>query len=212
MALAIAVVLDGNYFIACFVAGISAGYFVRGTSQNYTRFAETLTQVLSLVVIMFVGAKLVDLRSGITWRIVLYAVLSLTLVRMLPVAVAMWRDGLQRQSLLFLGWFGPRGLASIVLALIVVNALADIPHRETIVTVVVVTVSLSVFLHGISAIPLIVWYGRTVERLDPGAPEKRAVDEIPVRAGWLHQVGHADQRVTTWEARRGAHHGKRKRR
>lgn len=202
LALTLATRLGGNYFIASFVAGVALGFFVQDFSQHRSGFSETLTHLLSLVVFLFLGAKVVELWTSITWQIVLYAALSLMVVRMLPVAAAMWGTGLQGESLLFLGWFGPRGLASIVLATIFVGNLPDIPHAETVITTVTVTVSLSVLLHGISAIPLVVWYGRRMERLLPESPENRPVDEIPFRLGWSHLAAQSDQRVSGWEARR----------
>ena len=88
-----------------------------------------------------------------TWQIVLYAVLSLTLVRMLPVAIAMIHSGARTPTVGFLGWFGPRGLASIVFAVIVVEE-AHLPGTATILATTYVTIGLSVIAHGITAAPL----------------------------------------------------------
>jgi NhaP-type Na+/H+ or K+/H+ antiporter len=85
--------------------------------------------------------------SSITWQVVVYAALSLTMIRMIPVALSMIGSGLQPPSVLFLGWFGPRGLASIVLAGLVVES-SGIPGAELIVTVVTITVGISAFAHG----------------------------------------------------------------
>jgi sodium/hydrogen antiporter len=90
-------------------------------------------------------------------------VLSLTLVRMLPVAVAMLGSGARRPTVGFMGWFGPRGLASIVFAVIVVEE-SDLPHEELIVLAIYLTVGLSVFAHGLSAAPLADRYARWYER------------------------------------------------
>jgi NhaP-type Na+/H+ or K+/H+ antiporter len=204
LALAFAAYLGGNQFIACFVGGVALGFFMQTFSQPLTGFAETLTNLLSLVVFLFVGARIIALWQAITWEIVLYALLSLTLVRVLPVAIALQGSGLRRESILFLGWSGPRGLVSIVLGLIVVAVLFDIPHRTTIAATVVTTVSLSVVLHGISGLPLVSWYGRRMEALGAGAPENRPVAEIPFRFGWSHLAAHSDERVAEWEARRAA--------
>jgi NhaP-type Na+/H+ or K+/H+ antiporter len=91
--------------------------------------------------------------SQIGIREIVYAVLSLTIVRMVPVAIAMLGSGARAPTVLFVGWFGPRGLASIVFAVVVVEG-GGLPHTSTLVTAIVVTVALSVVLHGVSAAPL----------------------------------------------------------
>jgi NhaP-type Na+/H+ or K+/H+ antiporter len=203
LALTLTFYLKGNYFIACFVGGATLGVFVGDFSPQHSGFAETLTHLLSLVVFLFLGAKVVELWAVITWPIVLYALLSLTVVRMLPVAAAMWGKGLRWESLLCLGWFGPRGLASIVLATIVVGSVSGIPHSETIIATVAATVALSVVLHGVSAIPLIVWYSFRMERLHADSPEYQPVEEIPFRLGWFSSiVEQTDRRISAWETRR----------
>jgi NhaP-type Na+/H+ or K+/H+ antiporter len=202
LALTLASYLNGNYFIACFVGGAALGFFVRDSSSQISGFTETLTHLLSLVVYLFLGSKVVELWSPTAWPVVLYAFLSLTFVRMLPIGVAMWGKGLRWESLFCLGWFGPRGMASIVLATIVVGSLSGIPHAETIITAVTITVALSVILHGISAIPLVAWYSRRMKGLHAESPEFRPVEEIPFRLGWSSVARHSEQRVSDWEARR----------
>ena len=98
-----------------------------------------------------------------TWQLVLYAVLSLTIVRMAPVAIAMWGTRARPPTVGFLGWFGPRGLASIVFAVIVIDESA-LPHEALIVHAIYFTVGLSVLAHGISAAPLADRYARWYER------------------------------------------------
>ena len=98
----------------------------------------------------------------VSWQIALYAVLSLTLVRMLPVAIAMIRTGARRPTVGFLGWFGPRGLASIVFAVIVVEE-AHLPGADTILLTTYLTIGLSVLAHGITAAPLAKRYARWYE-------------------------------------------------
>ena len=107
--------------------------------------------------------------------ILLYALLSLTVVRMLPVAVSLIGTRLNLASVLFLGWFGPRGLASVVLGLIYLKEKADLPGEELIILAVVATVLLSIFAHGISAIPATRWYAGQIESLDASAPELATV-------------------------------------
>jgi NhaP-type Na+/H+ or K+/H+ antiporter len=96
---------------------------------------------------------LVPAFESVTWQVVLYAVLSLTLVRMIPVGIAMVGTGARRPTVAFLGWFGPRGLASIVFALLLVEG-GGLPNDDLILVVTFVAVGLSVFAHGISAAPL----------------------------------------------------------
>ena len=113
---------------------------------------------------------------------VIFAVLSLTVVRMLPVAVAMLRTRLKPATVLFMGWFGPRGLASIVLGLIFLESEVHLTYENTIVVAVAATVLLSIFAHGVSALPGIKWYAQQIENLDESAPElQETVSVIPGR-------------------------------
>jgi sodium/hydrogen antiporter len=109
--------------------------------------------------------------------IVLYAVLSLTAVRMVPVALACLKSGLDRDTVLFVGWFGPRGLASLVFALLALEELGEAADEA--VAVIGVTVFLSVLAHGVSAAPLAARYGRAAAARgpEPGGP----VPDLPVR-------------------------------
>ena len=153
--LSVAYVASGNYFIACFVAGMMTAWVLRDYGERHSRFSETAEHMLSLVVLLILGTEFVERLPSLDWRIVLYALLSLTLVRMVPIAIAMVGKKLHWQSVLFLGWFGPRGLASIVLGTLVLVRVPGIPHTETIALVVMTTVVFSVVLHGASAIPLV---------------------------------------------------------
>jgi NhaP-type Na+/H+ or K+/H+ antiporter len=92
------------------------------------------------------------------WQVVLYALLSLTVIRVVPIFVSLTGTGESVPSKLFLGWFGPRGLASIVFAIIVINA--EVPGAEFLALVVTCTVFLSLVAHGMSANPLAKWIGR----------------------------------------------------
>ena len=106
----------------------------------------------------------------------LYAVVSLTVVRVAPVALALAGSGLSRATVLFMGWFGPRGLASIVLGLVYLEHEAKLPGEPVIYRAVMTTVLLSVLAHGLSASPGIALYARRLEFLGPGAPEHAPVD------------------------------------
>jgi NhaP-type Na+/H+ or K+/H+ antiporter len=115
----------------------------------------------------------------LTWKLALYAVLSLTVVRMLPVAIAMLGTRARAPTLGFLGWFGPRGLASIVFAVIVVEE-SNLPHENLIVLAIYLTVGLSVFAHGLSAAPLANRYARWYEKhpRDKAPPMESAPTDV----------------------------------
>ena len=110
--------------------------------------------MLAAVTFMVFGAVLLGPALGdLTWQIALYAVLSLTVVRMLPVAISLLGTGARRPTVGFLGWFGPRGAASIVFALLVLEE-EGLPHENVVLTTAFVTVGLSVLAHGVTAAPL----------------------------------------------------------
>ena len=118
-----------------------------------TLFLEEAGDLLGAATFVLFGAvMLVPVLDDLTAGIVVYSVLSLTIVRMLPVALAMLGSGARRPTLAFLGWFGPRGLASIVFAVILVEE-ADLEHAPVLLTTIFFTVGLSVLLHGLSATP-----------------------------------------------------------
>ncbi|MEZ5169365.1 MAG: cation:proton antiporter [Acidimicrobiia bacterium] len=165
--------IDGNGFIAAFVAGLVVGNVTRDVCSGIFDFTEEEGQLLALITFMIFGGAFVGPTLGeLTWQVALYAVLSLTLIRMVPVALALAGAGLRRDTVAFVGWFGPRGLASIVFGLLVLES-ADVPAHEEIFTVVTWTVLASVFAHGLSAVPLSDLYGRRVEAAaeEPGMAE-----------------------------------------
>src|SRR4051794_38936845 len=160
LAYGIAVALDGSGFIAAFVAGLVFRLALRRDPAELNRLTEEIGSVLNGVTFVLFGAILLGpALTELTWPLVLYAVLSLTVVRMLPVAIAMWGSHARRPTLGFVGWFGPRGLASIVFAVIVVGE-SELPHEHLIVLAIYLTVGLSVLAHGLTAAPLAGRYGR----------------------------------------------------
>jgi NhaP-type Na+/H+ or K+/H+ antiporter len=163
LAYGIAVALGGSGFIAAFIAGAIFGALVDRESEQASRLSEELGGLLGGVTFLIFGAALLGpALEHVSWQIALYAVLSLTLVRMLPVTVAMFGTGARTPTVAFIGWFGPRGLASIVFAVIVVEE-AHLPGAETILTATYVTIGLSVIAHGITAAPLARRYARWYE-------------------------------------------------
>lgn len=143
--------LGGSGFIATFVGGLTFGRLVLASYPDIANFAEDLAEVLTMVAFMIFGGLLLQPHLGeFTWEMLLYALLSLTLVRMLPVAISMIGTGLRPPTVLYMGWFGPRGLASLIFAAIVIEEV-DIPATDLMVNIVILTVALSILLHGITA-------------------------------------------------------------
>ncbi len=124
------------------------------------------------------------------WRDLVFAVLALTVVRMVPVGLALVGSGFDRATVAFVGWFGPRGLASVVFGLIAVDSM-DPAAAQVVLGVVVVTVALSVLAHGVSASPLAHRYGARTEELHPERPEHRHAPELPIRQ--LRSTRHAPE-------------------
>jgi NhaP-type Na+/H+ or K+/H+ antiporter len=179
IAWALADQIGGNGFIAAFVGGLVVGPTVERVGEQLLRFTEAEGQLLNLSVFFVFGVLVIGLIQPLSWQVALYALLSLSVIRMLPVAVSLAGTHLRSVSVLFMGWFGPRGLASIVLGLIVVSEAPLLAGREEIELVVALTVLFSVLLHGITAAPLSATYARRVEEMAADAPEKRGAAEPP---------------------------------
>ena len=146
--------VGGSGFIACFAGGLLFGGLVKQHKDELLLAAEGAGKSLALLTWVVFGAVVIATTfDTLTWRSVAYAALSLTLVRMLPVFLSLLGSGIDSRGKLFMGWFGPRGLASIVFAVIVIGA--NLPGRETLVTTVTVTVFLSIVLHGLTAMPFV---------------------------------------------------------
>jgi NhaP-type Na+/H+ or K+/H+ antiporter len=151
--------VGGNGFIAAFVAGGAAGMAAGALRERVLQFTEEEGELLNLAVFFIFGVFAAEALSAATWPMLAYGVLSLTVVRMLPVAVALIGLGLRPSTIAFVGWFGPRGLASIILALVVIEEEPELTGIDAIFLVVTVTVLLSVFAHGLSAAPLTQRFG-----------------------------------------------------
>ena len=177
--------LGGSGFIAAFVGGGVFGFLRRRFAGEIEQLLEELGGVLdSLTFLVFGAVLLVPAVETIGGAGVVYAVLSLIVIRMLPVAVSMLGTGARRPTLAFLGWFGPRGLASIVFAAIVVEE-ADLPHTDVIVSTTLVAVAFSVLAHGVSAAPLVRRYVAWYESHPPEhAPAMERVPTADQR--WRH--------------------------
>ena len=176
---ATSVALHGNGFIAAFTGGLAFAA-AGGPAVKLVPFVEETGAMLSLLVwLMFGVVAVVPALRDLTWQAVLYAVLSLTVIRMLPVAVALARARLGRPAVLFVGWFGPRGLASVVFGLLALEDLTE-PAARPALTVITFTVLLSVLAHGLTAGPLASRYGPRLTP-PPGAAAPAGLAEIPAR-------------------------------
>jgi NhaP-type Na+/H+ or K+/H+ antiporter len=182
-----AVALGGSGFIAAFVAGLTFRLALGRDPEDINELSEQVGNVLNAVTFILFGAILLGpALEELSWQIVVYAALSLTVVRMLPVAVAMIGSHARPPTLGFLGWFGPRGLASIVFAVIVIEE-SSLPHEHLIVLTIYVTVGLSVLAHGLTAAPLAARYGRWYEShpRDQAPPMESAAAELTRARGPL---------------------------
>jgi NhaP-type Na+/H+ or K+/H+ antiporter len=159
--------VGGNGFIASFVFGIVAGnLFNPPEGESIYSFAKVeYTGLLLMTYIFFGMVMLVPALKNINLTVVVYALLSLTVVRMLPVALSLIGTKLKPITVLFTGWFGPRGIASILYFLTVLNR-HDIAGVDVIYDVVMITVFISVIAHGVSAAPLANWYGKRITELE----------------------------------------------
>lgn len=161
LAFAVAEACHGNGFIAAFVAGLTYGNLHVNYSKFLHEFTETESQFLAYLTFFLFGSLILpEAIPHITGPIILYACLSLTLVRMLPVALSMLGMKLGLATTAFMGWFGPRGLASVLFALLILEDL-HVAQAEFVQTVVATTVLLSVILHGLTAAPLSKKLGQT---------------------------------------------------
>jgi len=179
LAYAGAEMVGGNGFIAAFVCGLTLGNTARDICECVHDFGEAEGQLLTLLVFLLFGAVILpDVVTELAPRHLAYALLSLTLVRMIPVGLSLLGSGLMPASLGFIGWFGPRGLASILYMLIVVEE-GHFEAGHQIEAVVALTVLISTVAHGISAFPLASRYGAYVARVDAETPDV-ASEHVPV--------------------------------
>ena len=179
-----AVELGGNGYIAAFVAGTafaSAQADVERT-QASLELTDQVSALLGYAVWTLFGITIsTHLDLLVRWQTLLFAVLSLTVLRMVPVALSLLGSGLRVPTVLFVGWFGPRGLASVVFALIAFESLGSDPDVTTVLGVIATTITLSVVFHGISAAPWARLYGAWAQRTEPEVETRGAVEPVPVR-------------------------------
>ncbi len=172
--------VGASMFIAAFVAGLAVQVGFRDAGKHSVEFAENWGQIFNLGIFFLFGIVVARNLALVEVRHVIFAVLSLTVLRMLPVAIALIGARLSAATVLFMGWFGPRGLATIVLVLVYLEEDLKTPGEQTIRMAAIVTVFLSILAHGLTAMPGIRLYGRALARLPKDAAE---FDEAPAIRG-----------------------------
>ena len=174
--------VSASMFIAAFVAGLAVQVGFKEAGTHSVEFTEGWGQLLNLSIFFLFGMVV-----GRDWNLfngnfLIYAILSLTVVRMVPVAISLIGTRLNRATVLFMGWFGPRGLASIVLGLVGMEQGLHQSGESTVKLAVIVTVFISIFAHGLSAMPGIALYARKIRQMPPTALEKLHTTQIePVK-------------------------------
>ena len=156
---AIAQELEGSGYIAAFSGGLLFGHLIKEHKHKIILPTEGLGEIMALLTWMLFGAIVIgNAWHEFTWLMVIYALLSLTIVRMLPILLCLGRTGEALPAKLFLGWFGPRGLASIVFVVIMLDH--NLPHGNFIAMTVFCTVFLSLIAHGMTAKPMSNWISK----------------------------------------------------
>jgi NhaP-type Na+/H+ or K+/H+ antiporter len=168
--------VGASVFIAAFVAGLAVQVRFKEAGRHSVEFTEEWGQLLAFAVFFLFGLMMARAWPELNVAAGVYAILSLTVVRMLPVAIALTGTRLSRATVLFMGWFGPRGLASIVLGLVYLEQEAHLPGEPALRIAVMMTVLLSIFAHGLSAAPGIDLYARRLATMPAAAPEHENVE------------------------------------
>lgn len=186
LAFALAEVIGGNGLIAAFSAGLTLGNTARPICQCLHDFGEAEGQLLELLIFMIYGATMViPALQSMTWQTGVYALLSLGVLRMVGVALSVVGLGLRVDTILFLGWFGPRGVASLLYGLLMLQRHSlQTSTSNTLFNIMVITVLISIFAHGLTAYPGSYWYGHRMAEASPESPELKPVGEMPTRVSW----------------------------
>ena len=167
--------VGGSMFIAAYVAGLAVQIGFKEAGKQSVEFTEGWGRLLDFFVFFLFGMFVALALNRFNLAFALYAVISLTAVRILPVAISLIGTRLSAASVIFMGWFGPRGLASIVLGLVYLEQESHLPSESLISTAVMATVLLSIFAHGVSTLPGIKRYAGKIAGLDTAAPEFLAI-------------------------------------
>ncbi|MGO9374154.1 MAG: cation:proton antiporter [Syntrophobacteraceae bacterium] len=167
--------IGASMFIAAYVAGLAVQIVFKEAGEQSLEFTEGWGELFNFFVFFLFGMFAARALHQVNLTYIAYGVISLTAVRMLPVVVSLIRTRLSTATVIFIGWFGPRGLASIVLGLVYLEQESHLPGELVIQVAVMVTVFLSVFGHGFTTLPGISLYVRKIAALDTAAPEHQAV-------------------------------------
>jgi NhaP-type Na+/H+ or K+/H+ antiporter len=183
LAYGVAELVGGNGFIAAFVMGMTAANTTKkeDTEMLY-EYAEVEVQGLMMLTFMIVfGAVMLPLAlDQFDGTMLLYAVLSLAVIRLLAVGIGLIRTKVKPVTTVFVGWFGPRGIASIIYIFTVLDE--DLPGESLIYNIVMLTVFISIFAHGVTAAPGAKWYAKRVEGVvESEGTEMQEVPEMPLR-------------------------------
>lgn len=178
----VALEVGGNEFIAPFVAGLFVKLRFEHAGEEMEGFSEAWGQSLNYLVFFVFGTVAFSQLGSISAEAWIYGALSLTVVRVVAVGASLIGAGVQRSSMLFMGWFGPRGLASIVLGLLLIKQHAVIPGQSVIEHAVIATVLLSIFAHGATTAVGIDRYAAQVSELSTDAPERARVTGLVTSA------------------------------
>ncbi len=197
------IALGGNGFVAAFIAGIIFGAVTRNRLAESADYTETTGTLLSLFVWTIFGAAIVAPAAllAFDWHVIVYAVLSLTLIRMLPVALSLLGLRFRRDTVGVMGWFGPRGLASVIFGLLAFDELvAASKEAGLLASIVTWTILLSVLAHGLSARPVASWYARRLTSAPADAPELVDVPEMRIRTDVLLSAARRERQNPTSES------------
>jgi NhaP-type Na+/H+ or K+/H+ antiporter len=181
-----ALALEGNGFIAAFVGGMTFGAVDHQRAAEAVKYAEKTGVLMTFAVWFIFGAAIAPILvfDDFTWQPIVYALVSLTVVRMLAVAISLLGKKMHWSTLLFIGWFGPRGLASVVFLILALESLGEAGVDTSLLFATAGwTILLSVILHGLSAGPVAAWYGSRSAGFAPGSPELEPTDVIKTRHG-----------------------------
>jgi NhaP-type Na+/H+ or K+/H+ antiporter len=181
----LAQIIGANAFISAFVGGLvfGAASITIDEEHEASELQEVAADLLGFVVWFFAGGIVLSLfADGFRWQWLVLAVCAITVLRIVPVAIALLGTGFRWGTIAFLGWFGPRGLATIVFGLLAVEELGgDSPVMNDLAGVIGMTVLISVFAHGISAAPLSRMYGAWAKRTHAPIEELSSIEPMPSR-------------------------------
>ncbi|MDI9899126.1 cation:proton antiporter [Rhodococcus sp. IEGM 1409] len=159
LAYTVAVPVGGSGFIAAFIGGLTFGTIRRRAGGEVSHLIEELGDLSNSVTFTVFGALMLGPALGhLSWQVLVYAVASLTVVRLVPVAISLVGLHARIPTVAFLGWFGPRGLATIVFVILILEEPGELPHEDILLTTAIITIGLSVLVHGVTAAPLAARY------------------------------------------------------